>query len=192
MILNDEKIKEYLKSGKIIITPGPKNIQIQPASVDLRLSDELVVMKTSPLPYDTANNDKNTTSTEDMYHTRKFSNDDPLILKPREFVLTQTLEYVEIPDDLLGRVEGRSSLGRLGVAVHITAGFIDPGFKGNITLEMVNLGHVPIVLYPNQRVCQIVFEELNAPAKVPYGVRGRNKYQGQKSPQPSRIFEDIN
>lgn len=182
-VLSDSKIKEYLNKGKIQIVPSPDDIQIQPASVDLKLSD-------LKLSFDKISHIDTKNETELHYDLYRFSEDDPLILHPNDFVLTQTVEKVKLPDNILGRVEGRSSIGRLGVAIHITAGFIDPGFEGNITLEMANLGNVPVILYPNQRICQIVFEELDESCEKPYGYEDRNKYQGQSVPTPSSIFHD--
>ena len=116
---------------------------------------------------------------------------DAFIIHPNEFALATTLEYVKIPDDLVARVEGRSSMGRLGVTMHVTAGFIDPGFEGNITLEISNIGAMPVALYPGQRVCQIVFETMTTPSEIPYGHPDRNsKYMGQTSPESSRIKLD--
>jgi dCTP deaminase len=113
------------------------------------------------------------------------------IIHPNEFALATTLEYVKVPDDLVARVEGRSSMGRLGVTMHVTAGFIDPGFEGKITLEISNIGAMPVALYPGQRVCQIVFETMTSPSEIPYGHPSRNsKYMGQTSPESSRIKRD--
>ena len=182
-VLNDIKIKEYLGSGKIGINPEPEDIQIQPASVDLRL-DTKYVYYAQETPLDTRRKYKDV-------NRREFNKEFPLILEPFQFMLCQTLESVKIPDDLLARVEGRSSIGRLGVAVHITAGFIDPGFEGNITLEIINLNSIPVVLYPYQRVCQIVFEELNDKCERPYGSCRMNKYQNQSTPTPTEIFNDL-
>lgn len=187
-VLNDVTIRQYVDEGRIGVSfkdssypASLEDIQFQPASLDLRLSNEVWRFNDDLDCVDSM-------SGGDYYH-RCVS--DVLVLKPNEFVLGRTVEYVSLPDDILGRVEGRSSIGRLGVAVHVTAGFIDPGFEGTITLEIVNLNSVPVVLYPFQRVCQIVFEELNDSAGVPYGVGGRNKYQGQVGVTPSRIFDDV-
>ena len=183
-VLNDKKIKEYLDNGMIGIEPHPTNIQIQPASVDLTLDYKyLKFRKHSNMVIDTKRKSNNTSSWI-------FTEDSPLVLHPHDFVLCQTKEYVKIPNNLLARVEGRSSFGRLGIAIHITAGFIDPGFEGNITLEITNLGVMPVILYPEQRICQIVFEELCDECEKPYGFGVRNKYQGQKLPTPSNIFKD--
>lgn len=183
-VLNDRKIRECILENKIKINPTPHPIQFQPASVDLTLDESYLTFKTtSTSVIDTR---------KEQFYTEHhvFTENNPLILQPCQFILAQTRECVELPDDILGRVEGRSSLGRLGVVIHITAGFIDPGFKGNITLEIVNLGNIPVKLYPRQRVCQIVFEKLDGSCENPYGVGGRNKYQSQSSPTPSSIYRD--
>lgn len=183
-ILNDGKIRQYINDKKIIITPTPDGIQFQPASVDLRLDDNYLTFNTTTTPVIDTRREQYYTE----YHT--FTDNNPLVLQPKQFILAQTLERVNLPDDVLGRVEGRSSLGRIGVVIHITAGFIDPAFEGNITLEIVNLGNIPVVLYPKQRVCQIVFEELDGKCERPYGTGNINKYQGQSSPTPSGIYMD--
>lgn len=183
-VLNDRKIKEYITNGKIIINPSPQPIQIQPSSVDLTLDSIYLAFKTTSIGI------IDPKLKQEYTECRSFTEESPLILHPHELILGQTRELVKIPNDLLARVEGRSSFGRLGLAIHITAGFIDPGFEGNITLEIVNLGNLPVMLYPNQRVCQIVFEELVEPCEVPYGVGDRNKYQNQKSPTPSQMHND--
>lgn len=182
MILNDDMICKYLESGRIGISPSPDyETQIQPASVDLRLDDTYISFDGVDC-IDTRGDGVDS-------NIKHFSDTEPLVLAPGEFVLCQTLECVRVPDDLLARVEGRSSIGRLGVTVHVTAGFIDPGFVGNITLEMVNLGGVSVVLYPRMRVCQVVFEELCGVCVRSYGVRG--KYMGQCVPTVSGIFDDV-
>lgn len=183
-VLNDGKIRELLSENKIIIEPFPQDIQFQPASVDLCLDSNFLTFKNTSTPV--IDTKKQQFYTE--YHT--FSENNPLVLQPGDFILAQTVERVTVPDNLLARVEGRSSIGRLGVVIHVTAGFIDPGFSGNITLEICNLGNIPVVLYPFQRVCQIVFEELCESAERPYGSAG-NKYQGQSVPTPSTIFDDM-
>jgi len=179
-VLNDRKIREYISENKIKVTPSPEDIQYQPSSLDLRLSNEVYKFLEDTEVIDSKH-------TKDYAYPTLFKE---LVLQSQEFVLCRTVEKVKLPNNILGRVEGRSSIGRLGVAIHVTAGFIDPGFEGTITLEIVNLNNVPVVLYPNQRVCQIVFEELCEPAEKPYGTEGRNKYQGQISVTPSRIYDD--
>jgi dCTP deaminase len=115
---------------------------------------------------------------------------EPFIVQPGEFVLGVTQETITVPDDLVVRVEGRSSLGRLGIIVHSTAGFVDPGFSGTITLEISNLNRMPVALYPGMRVCQIAFEEMSSPAETPYNKKPNSKYLGQSLPEESRLSQD--
>ena len=113
------------------------------------------------------------------------------IIHTNEFALATTQEYVKVPDDLVARVEGRSSMGRLGVTMHVTAGYVDPGFEGRITLEISNIGAMPVALYPGQRVCQLVFETMTTPAELPYCHPKRNsKYMKQLKPESSRVKLD--
>ncbi len=114
----------------------------------------------------------------------------PFIVQPGEFVLGVTLEHIKIADDLVARVEGRSSLGRLGIIIHSTAGFVDAGFEGTITLEITNINRMPVALYPGMRVCQLAFEEMSSKAEVPYHMKGSSKYQGQLYPEESRVAND--
>ena len=186
-ILSDKTIKKYLNENKIIIEPLKDDNQIQPSSVDLRLGDEFRVFKVNKKTYINPKNDDMDEYMETVYS----KNDEPFIIHPNEFALATTNEYVEIPSNLVARVEGRSSIGRLGVTMHVTAGFIDPGFKGKITLEISNIGSLPVALYPGQRVCQIVFETMTTPANKPYGHPDRgSKYMGQLNPVSSKIKDD--
>lgn len=185
MILNDKTIKQYLNNKKITITPLTTKKQIQPSSIDLRLGNTIQTFKETPTYIDTH---KNITQ-----HMKKqtIPENNKLIIQPHEFLLATTKEYIKLPNDIVGRVEGRSSIGRLGLTVHVTAGYIDPGFQGNITLEMYNMNKYPIAIYPNQRVCQLVLEELNEPAKYPYGCgECGSKYQGQTGATCSSISVD--
>ena len=187
-ILSDKTIKEYLKEGKIGFEPLQDEKQIQPSSVDMRLGDEFKVFKVIRKPYiDPEDEEDNASYMESMI----VPEGEAFIIHPNEFALATTLEYVKVPDDLVARVEGRSSMGRLGVTMHVTAGFIDPGFEGRITLEISNIGAMPVALYPGQRVCQIVFETMTTPSELPYGHPERNsKYMGQTRPESSRIKQD--
>jgi len=166
-----------------------RDLQIQPASVDLRLGDTFMVYPRDGIPQNVYTNEIVDGLME------------PLTLPPdssgftlfpgsQYFCLATTMEYVALPIDLVARVDGRSSLGRLGLRVHSTAGFIDPGFQGCITLEMDVVGRNPIVLNPGMRVCQISFDRLDTPSRRPYGPARGSKYQGQTTTTPSRIGED--
>jgi len=187
-ILSDKDIKEYLQEGKIAIEPLKDEKQIQPSSVDLRLGDEFKVFKVIRKPYIDPKDEEDIAS---YMESTTVKEGEAFIIHPNEFALATTLEYVKLPDDLVARVEGRSSMGRLGVTMHVTAGFIDPGFEGKITLEISNIGAMPVALYPNQRVCQIVFETMTSPSEIPYGHPDRNsKYMGQTRPESSRVKFD--
>ncbi len=154
----------------------------------MRLGDEFKVFKVIRKAYiDPKDEEEIASCMEEI----KVPEGDAFIIHPNEFALATTAEYVKLPDDIVARVEGRSSIGRLGVTMHVTAGFIDPGFEGNITLEISNIGAMPVALYPGQRVCQIVFETMTTPAELPYGHPDRNsKYMGQTKPESSRVKLD--
>jgi len=188
MILSDKDIKEAIKKGNISIEPllDPE-LQIQPSSVDLRLGNEFRLFKYVEMPFiDPRNKEANQEITE----LRSIKDDGCFIVHPGDFLLGTTLEYVKVPDDMVARMEGRSSMGRLGLIIHSTAGYIDPGFEGKITLEISNLGKIPIALYPKMRVCQIVFEKMTSPAERPYGINRHSKYQKQEHPEESKISQD--
>ncbi len=187
-ILSDRDIKKYLEEGKIAIEPLEDEKQIQPSSVDMRLGDEFKVFKVVRKPYIDPKDPEDLAS---YMESTTVPEGEAFIIHPNEFALATTYEYVKLPDDIVARVEGRSSMGRLGVTMHVTAGFIDPGFEGRITLEISNIGAMPVALYPGQRVCQIVFETMTSPSEIPYGHPDRNsKYMGQKRPESSRIKFD--
>ncbi|MCL2114682.1 MAG: dCTP deaminase [Methanobrevibacter sp.] len=188
-ILSDIYIKKFLKEGKILISPliDPER-QIQPSSVDLRIGNEFKGFKIIKKPYIDPKDPENIDSYMESVHVEE---GEAFIIHPNEFTLATTLETVKVPDNLVARVEGRSSMGRLGITMHVTAGFIDPGFEGKITLEISNIGKMPVALYPGQRACQIVFETMTSPAEKPYGHPDRDsKYMGQTKPEGSRIKQD--
>lgn len=187
-ILSDKTIKEYLKEGKIVIDPLKDEQQIQPSSVDMRLGDEFKVFKVIRKPYI---DPKDEEDIAEYMESSTVPEGEAFIIHPNEFALATTQEYVKVPDDLVARVEGRSSMGRLGVTMHVTAGYVDPGFEGRITLEISNIGAMPVALYPSQRVCQLVFETMTTPAELPYGHPKRNsKYMKQLKPESSRVKLD--
>ena len=187
MILSDREIRAALAAGHIVIDriddPG---VQIQPASVDLRLGNRFVIFRHAMKPFIDPVVDDASEYTEVI----QIGDEEAFYLHPGEFVLGTTKERVRIPEDLVARVDGRSSIGRLAILVHATAGFIDPGFEGNVTLEFSNVGKMPVALRPNMRVCQISFEPLTSPAERPYGAGRSSKYQGQSGPTASRIHRD--
>ncbi|MCL2156946.1 MAG: dCTP deaminase [Methanobrevibacter sp.] len=188
-ILSDKHIKKFLKEGKILIDPLiDSERQIQPSSVDLRIGNEFKGFKIIKTPYIDPRDPEDIDSYMESVHVK---DDEAFIIHPNEFTLATTLETVRVPDDLVARVEGRSSMGRLGITMHVTAGFIDPGFEGKITLEISNIGKMPVALYPGQRACQIVFETMTSQAEKPYGHPDRDsKYMGQTKPESSRIKQD--
>jgi dCTP deaminase len=187
-IVSDKDIKKYLDDEKIIIDPLKDEKQIQPSSVDLRIGNEFKVFKVIRKPYIDPLDEEDVASYMESSIVEK---GEAFIIHPNEFALATTSEYIKVPNDLVARVEGRSSMGRLGVTMHVTAGYIDPGFEGKITLEISNIGAMPVALYPGQRVCQVVFETMTSPSQKPYGHPERNsKYMGQKRPESSRIKQD--
>ena len=187
-ILSDKTIKEYLEKGKLAIEPLEDEKQIQPSSVDMRLGDEFKVFKVIRKPFIDPKDPEDVAS---YMESTKVEPGEAFIIHPNEFALATTNEYVKVPEDLVARGECRSSMVRLGVTMHVTAGFIDPGFEGKITLEISNIGAMPVALYPGQRVCQIVFETMTTPSEIPYGHPSRNsKYMGQVKPESSRIKQD--
>ena len=187
-ILSDKTIKEYLEEGKIVIDPLKDEQQIQPSSVDMRLGDEFKVFKVIRKPYI---DPKDEEDIAEYMESSTVPEGEAFIIHPNEFALATTQEYVKVPDDLVARVEGRSSMGRLGVTMHVTAGYVDPGFEGRITLEISNIGAMPVALYPGQRVCQLVFETMTTPAELPYGHPKRNsKYMKQLKPESSIVKLD--
>lgn len=188
LILSDRDIKKLLETGELVIEPLDPDTQIQPSSVDLKLGNLFRIFKPSEKAYIDPLNDKDL---EKYTEVIRVEDGRPFILHPFEFVLATTIERVKLPDNLVGRLEGRSSLGRIAVVIHATAGFVDSCFDGHLTLEMSNVGKLPVALYPGQRVCQIVFEKLSSPSERPYGHPDRaSKYQHQEGPEPSRIYTD--
>ncbi len=185
MILSDKDIRQEIKQKRLIITPFEKN-NIQPASLDVRMGDEFRIFKNTTKAYlDVKDPDL------DIMELVKIKKGDPLIVHPGEFLLGTTVEKVKIPNDIVAQLNGRSSLGRLGIIIHATAGFIDPGFEGYITLEMTNMANIPIALYPHMRIGQLAFFRLSSEAENPYGPKKGSKYSGQVGPTTSRIWKDF-
>ncbi|SNZ13494.1 dCTP deaminase [Natronoarchaeum philippinense] len=188
MILSDADILRRLEAGDLVIDPlDDPDIQIQPASVDLRLGREFLEFQRTNIPCIHPNSSQ---EVDEYVSETVVDEDDEFILHPGDFVLGTTKERVEIPDDLIAHVEGRSSLGRLAIVVHATAGLCDPGYKGQITLELSNLGAAPVALAPGMRISQLTFTELSTPADRPYGAERGSKYQEQSGPQASKIGGD--
>jgi dCTP deaminase len=186
MILSDHTIREQLAAGRIGIDPFDDSC-VQPSSVDLRLDNLFRVFLNHTMPVIDVKQDL-----EDLTRLVEIAAGDAFILHPGEFVLGSTSERVTLPDDLVARIEGKSSLGRLGLLIHSTAGFIDAGFSGHITLELSNVANLPITLYPGMKIGQVSFLAMTTPADVPYGSsRVGSKYQGQRGPTPSRYWENF-
>jgi dCTP deaminase len=186
VILSDRTIKEELNAGRIVIEPFDEG-SIQPSSVDLRIDRFFRVFRNHAMGYiDVRQN------LEELTELVEVPADDVFILHPGEFVLGSTLERVRIPTDLVARLEGKSSLGRLGLLIHSTAGFVDAGFDGQLTLELSNVATLPITLYPGMKIGQISFIRMTSDADRPYGSGTLgSKYQGQIGPVPSRYWENF-
>jgi dCTP deaminase len=188
MVLSDRDIKKALSTGRIKITPAPQlSTQLGSCSVDLRLGTQFRVFKHSKIPYIDPDNPKLSRDIMDEINVKE---GEQFILQPGDFVLATTMESLSLPTDLLARLEGRSSLGRLGIVVHSTASVFDPGWNGVIVMELGNMGRIPVSLYPGMRVCALTFEELTSPADVPYNKKKSAKYIRQKTPLASKIGEE--
>ncbi|MFV0525070.1 MAG: dCTP deaminase [Acidimicrobiales bacterium] len=186
MILSDRTIRQELAAGRIIIEPFDPDA-VQPSSVDLRLDHRFVVFRNHTFSHIDVK-----ANLEELTDTVEANEKDPFILHPGEFVLGSTAERVAIPADLVGRIEGKSSLGRLGLLIHTTAGFVDAGWDGQLTLEFSNVASLPITLYPGMKIGQISFIRMTTDADRPYGTGELgSKYQGQKGPRPSRYWENF-
>lgn len=180
MILSDIDIKKHLKNGKIKITPKPDlKSQLGSCSIDLHLGDVFKVFDSGKFPFiDTRDPKIIGNITKEI----KIKKGESFILQPGDFVLAATKENIILPDNLLARLEGRSSLGRLGIVVHSTASVIDPGFRGVIVMELGNLGKMPIALYPGIRICALTFEQISSRVETPYYKKKNAKYINQLKP----------
>ena len=186
MVLSDHTIKEELSNGRIIIEPLDSSC-IQPASVDLHLDRRLLVFRNSRQPFIDVRK-----AMPDLTEIVDIPDEAPFILHPGEFVLGSTLESVALPDDIVARLEGKSSLGRLGLLIHSTAGYVDPGWSGHLTLELSNVANLPITLYFSMKIGQISFLRLTTPADNLYGSSALgSKYQGQMEPTASMMHKDF-
>lgn len=189
MILSDRDIKKALENGRIKVESAHPEMfrHVHASSMDFRLSNTFKVYEHSKYAI---LDPKSPDSFAKNMRVITIENDEPFIVQPGEFVLGVTQEELTLCDDLVARVEGRSSLGRLGIIVHSTAGFVDPGFSGTITLEISNLNRLPVALYPGMRVCQIAFEQMTSKAETPYNKKPFSKYMGQILPEESRLTVD--
>jgi dCTP deaminase len=188
MILSDHDIRTALKSGIITFTPKlDLKTQLGSCSVDLRLGTTFRVFKNSRYAFIDPHDKKLAT---DMMEEIVVPIGQKFILQPDDFVLATTVESFRLPDNLLARLEGRSSLGRLGIVVHSTASIFEPGWDGVVVMELGNMGRMPVALYPGMRICALTFEELSSSSDVPYSKKKSAKYQKQKAPVASKIAEE--
>jgi dCTP deaminase len=187
MVLSDVDIRHAITEGRIRVSPELPPEQFGSCSVDFRLGYEFSVFEHSRHAYIDI---RDRAGIQEMMRTVTVAEGEPFILQPNEFALAITLENIEIADDLLGRLEGRSSLGRIGIIVHGTAGLFDPGWRGQATLELSNLGRMPVALYPGMKICSMTFEQLSTPTSQPYHKKPGNKYAGQTRPLASRLSSE--
>jgi dCTP deaminase len=186
MVLSDRTITRLLDDGRIEIDPYDPSL-LQPSSVDVRVDRYFQVFHNARYPYIDVKQPQ-----EDLTELVEVDGEQPFILHPGEFVLGSTLERIRLPDDLVGRLDGKSSLGRLGLLIHSTAGFVDPGWNGPVTLELSNVANLPITIYYGMKIGQLSFVQLSEPAEKPYGAEGLgSKYQNQRGPTPSRYWKNF-
>jgi dCTP deaminase len=186
VILSDRDIRAEIASGRIVIDPYTPDA-VQPSSVDLHIDRRFRVFRNTRYPFIDVRVDQ-----PDLTELVEIVDDEPFILHPGEFVLGSTLERVALPDDLVARLEGKSSLGRLGLLIHSTAGYVDPGWDGNLTLELSNVANLPITLYHGMKIGQISFQRLSSPVEIGYGdERLGSKYRGQRDPTASLYHRDF-
>ena len=185
-VLSDHTIKEELAKGRIVVDPLGEGC-VQPASIDVHLDRQLLVFRNSRRPFIDVRED-----VDDLTELDEIDDERPFMLHPGEFVLASTLEYIELPGDLVARLEGKSSLGRIGLLIHSTAGYVDPGWKGNLTLELSNVANLPVTLYYGMKIGQLSFLHLSTAADHLYGSEALgSKYQGQRAPTASRMYRDF-
>ncbi len=186
MVLSDGTIRAEIAAGRLAFDPYDPAL-VQPSSVDVRVDRRFRVFHNARYPYIDVRRPM-----DDLTELVEVQPDEAFILHPGEFVLGSTREYVRLPQDLVARLEGKSSLGRLGLLIHSTAGYVDPGFEGHLTLELSNVANLPITIYPYMKIGQISFFRLSSAAERPYGSKGAgSKYQGQRGPTPSRYYENF-
>ncbi len=186
MVLSDRDIRAEIEAGRIVIDPFVPEA-VQPSSVDLHLDNRFRVFRNSRYPFIDVRQEQ-----PELTELVEVAGDEPFILHPGEFVLGSTLERVSLPDDVVARLDGKSSLGRLGLLIHSTAGFVDPGWDGNLTLELSNVANLPITLYDGMRIGQISFQRMSSAVDVAYGdARLGSRYRGQRDPTASLYHRDF-
>lgn len=186
MLLSDRDILAELDAKRVVLDPFERSM-LQPSSIDVRLDRLFRVFENHRYPHIDPAEDQ-----PELTRLVEPESEEPFILHPGEFVLGSTYEVVTLPDDIAARLEGKSSLGRLGLLTHSTAGFIDPGFSGHVTLELANVANLPIKLWPGMKIGQLCFFRLTSPAMEPYGSTSYgSRYQGQRGPTPSRSYANF-
>lgn len=186
MLLSDRDLRKEVESGRLGLDPFDIDM-LQPSSIDVRLDRYFRVFDNTKYTHIDPQLQQ-----DELTSLIEQDGEDPFVLHPGEFVLGSTYEQVTLPDDLAGRLEGKSSLGRLGLLTHSTAGFIDPGFSGHITLELSNVANLPITLWPGMKIGQLCLFRLSSAAEFPYGsAQAGSKYQGQRGPTPSRAYQNF-
>jgi dCTP deaminase len=189
MILSDQDIRKYLRNGKIKIRPKPDLAkQLGPCTIDFHLGNIFRVFNHSKYPFI---DPKDPDLAKEVMREIKIAIGDQFIMRPGEFVLATTVQELELSNDVLARLEGRSSLGRLGIIVHSTAARFDPGWIGKPVMELGNIGVMPVALYPGMKICSFTFETLSSPVEISYTQRKSSKYAGQKVPDSSRLFQEF-
>jgi dCTP deaminase len=188
VILSDRDILGALEAGRIKITPAPDlATQLGSVSIDFRLGRTFMVFEHSRRGFIDPRDPR---AIGEAMRTIEVADDEPFVMQPGDFALASTIESLELADDLLGRLEGRSSIARLGITVHSTAAVFEPGWVGTATMELSNLGRMAVALYPGMRICAFSFEEVSSPVMVPYRVKRNAKYAGQSAPRASLLSEE--
>jgi dCTP deaminase len=189
MVLSDRHIRKFLEEGRIKVTPKPNlEKQLGPCTIDFHLDNIFKIFDHSKYPFiDPQNPDLSSKLMKEI----RINDEKPFIMRPGEFVLTTTKEELILPDDLIGRLEGRSSLGRLGIIVHSTAARFDPGWIGKPVMELGNIGVMPVALYPGMRICSFTFEEVSSIVETPYTQKKAAKYAHQQAPDASKLAEEF-
>jgi dCTP deaminase len=186
VVLSDRDIRREIEAGRVVVDPFDASA-VQPSSIDIHLDRRFRVFRNSRYPFIDVRLEQ-----ADLTELVEIGAEEPFILHPSEFVLGSTLERVALPDDLVARLDGKSSLGRLGLLIHSTAGFVDPGWDGNLTLELSNVANLPITLFWGMKIGQISFQRLSSPVEHPYGSSAvGSKYRGQRDPTASLYHRDF-
>lgn len=184
-VLSDRDVRKLILEGKIVIEPLDLEEQLMPIGIDLRLGNEFRIFNVQAKGLVDPARD----GLAELTQLVRVKDGEPFIIHPDEFVLGITKEYIKLPDDIAARIDGRSSLGRLGIVVHSTSGHVDPGFEGRLTLEISNIGRLPVALYPGMKFCSLIFERLTSPVEKSY--REFGKYVGQREPIESKLAEEF-